>query len=346
MSSTNSSASSSPPVKEPTRQNFKRKRGQILQELWSPPQVVDAPVVKSYVPAQPTITGIPVELRLKIYRLVLLVGGVINPYPSYFQGKQKVEGEQALPQVALVHTCRQVYDEAIPILYGENSFRLNVTSADLPVSILLGRNHDLEDEWLERFWRTQASTIQHVVTAYSLADLSPQHMIEISEKVFNSGLHTYPTDSNRAKRQMISDIHVQQGRLQREAWYAKTGLLWDFTNLTSLTLEFQDCYHPSGFPRDETLVTLVKHLVQEYHGERNRKENQKRYSPLKITALGLKTVEEELSAMQQEEYDSVSWPEDWTIVNDPIEREDIVAAYDYFITDDRLRTYEQAYPTA
>ncbi|KAL8922013.1 MAG: hypothetical protein Q9208_005467 [Pyrenodesmia sp. 3 TL-2023] len=357
MSSTDSSASSSAPAEEPTGQSSKRKRSQILQELWAPlpveaPVVNDAPVDKeSAVPATPTFTGIPIELRLKVYRLVLVVGGVINSYPSYFQSSQKVEGEQALPQVALLSTCRQVYDEAVSILYGQNTFRLNVTSADLTVSVLLGRNDDLQDAWLGRFWKTQASTIQHVVTAYNLADLHPQHKVEISEKIFNGyrasrgGIWAYPTNSVRVNQQMMSDIETRQGQLQREAWYAKTGLLWEYTNLKSLTLEFQDCYHPSGFSRDETLVTLIKHLVEEYYGERNRKGGQK-FSPLNTRAVGLKNIAEELSAVQQEEYGSVSWPEEWSIVDEVIEREDIIAAYDHFITDDRLRTYAEAYPTA
>lgn len=155
---------------------------------------------------------------------------------------------------------------------------------------------------------------------------------------------SYPTDSVRAKQQMISVIQTQQEGFQQEAWYEKTGLFWDFTNLRSLTLEFRDCYHPSGFPRDEVLLKVIEHLA-EVLGERNQK-GKKRFAPLKVMALGLKSVKEEFSREQRKEYGSKSWPEGWTVVDDMTEREDIVAAYDYFVTDDRLRTYAQAYPTS
>ncbi|KAL8894873.1 MAG: hypothetical protein Q9207_008380 [Kuettlingeria erythrocarpa] len=280
MSSTNSPSESPAMPKEPAGKKLKRARGQIIKDFFAnkkagpsshPP--ADTPVAKAlFLPAEPTFTGIPVELRLKIYRLVLVVKGVINPYPGYFQSGQQVEEEQTMPSVALLRTCRQLREEAAPILYGQNTFPLNVTSDDLIASVSLGRLDGLQQEWLGSFWTTQASNIQHVVTAFSMADLHPQHKVEISERFFNhyrAGGDTvsYPTDSVRGKHQIISTIQTQQAAFQREAWYVKTGLFWDMTNLRSLTLEFRDCYHPSGFPREEALVVKVEHLG-EVLGER------------------------------------------------------------------------------
>ena len=80
--------------------------------------------------------GLPPEVRLEIYRHLLVHHESIQPQilrnPDYYTGIQRAERaisnirshpvRDFSPETAILRTCRQIYVEAVSILYGENYF--------------------------------------------------------------------------------------------------------------------------------------------------------------------------------------------------------------------------------
>ncbi|KAK0719325.1 hypothetical protein B0H67DRAFT_551711 [Lasiosphaeris hirsuta] len=85
------------------------------------PVVDSAPVSMSSMAVPPSFLRFPPEIRNRIYRLLLVRNGVI---------RARAIGAALSSQ--LLYTCRQVLSEAHPILYGENTWELVITSAHHP----------------------------------------------------------------------------------------------------------------------------------------------------------------------------------------------------------------------
>ena len=64
----------------------------------------------------PLFLRLPPEIRLQIYRYLLH-----SPEPLKMQPRAKASGQLSS---AIIRTCRLLYNEAIAVLYGENSFAL------------------------------------------------------------------------------------------------------------------------------------------------------------------------------------------------------------------------------
>ncbi|KAI4130704.1 MAG: hypothetical protein LQ338_001605 [Usnochroma carphineum] len=253
-----------------------------------------------------TFQTLPGEIRAEIYRMALIVNGVINPYPAYFQPLSKVEGGQDLPQVALLQTCRQIRAEALPTLYGQNTWRLNVQSSELDIDLSepLGAG-ELKEKWIGRFWKTRAADIRHVVTGYDMRDVSPEHQAICSQVAFHEYRSNgdYATDELLARRELDDDIFVRLQRLQNLSWDRKMGdLLSGFTNMTTLTLVFQNCYHPSGFSRSGRLKLALNGLAKGLRHPAGR------YASLHVTVVGLKHDERKWAKL--------SCPGNWRIVGE------------------------------
>lgn len=77
--------------------------------------------------SHPTFTDLPREIRDMIYELCLCVEGDIFPYkphsyPPYEHNKEKG------PTLAMLALSRGTRNEARPVFYGKNIFRLTTTS--------------------------------------------------------------------------------------------------------------------------------------------------------------------------------------------------------------------------
>lgn len=68
---------------------------------------------------QPALLSLPTEIRLGIYRHLL-----IQPLPIRQKGFYEMWSGSDLPTLEhdILRTCRQIHDEALPLLYGENVF--------------------------------------------------------------------------------------------------------------------------------------------------------------------------------------------------------------------------------
>ncbi|KAH8592262.1 hypothetical protein B0O99DRAFT_597308 [Bisporella sp. PMI_857] len=84
-----------------------------------PPPLIStpAPPLQEEAPVQPfAFLALPIEIRLLIYRLLLLSNSAISYIPSRLHP-------------AILATCRQINSEAREVLYGENTFWIGVTSS-------------------------------------------------------------------------------------------------------------------------------------------------------------------------------------------------------------------------
>ena len=84
----------------------------------------------------PSLLGLPPEVRLEIYRHLLVHHESIQPQIlrnlDYYTGIRRAERaisntrshpvRDFSPKTAILRTCRQIYGEAVSILYGENTF--------------------------------------------------------------------------------------------------------------------------------------------------------------------------------------------------------------------------------
>ncbi|KAK3070342.1 hypothetical protein LTR53_010626 [Teratosphaeriaceae sp. CCFEE 6253] len=69
-----------------------------------------------------SFTTLPAEIRNQIYEELLVAGSVINLTALRSQGARSPRTERYGLAVHLLVVCRQVYCEALPILYGQNAF--------------------------------------------------------------------------------------------------------------------------------------------------------------------------------------------------------------------------------
>lgn len=81
----------------------------------------------------PLFTEIPVEIRHMIYRQLLTTLEIIEKAHKHLGSKDTalVDNYQPIPNIdaAVLRTCRLVYSEALPILYGQNTFEFSSANA-------------------------------------------------------------------------------------------------------------------------------------------------------------------------------------------------------------------------
>ncbi|KAL8712056.1 MAG: hypothetical protein Q9225_007013 [Loekoesia sp. 1 TL-2023] len=257
------------------------------------------------IPTRLTFLSLPPEIRIKIYRPLLLVDGIINPYPSSFQPLLKVKPDQALPQVSFLRTCRTIHDDASPILYGRNIFRLNLQSSDLTgIEDLIddeNQHPKLKPEMLTKIWKTKKAQLRHIVTGFDMRDVTSKHLVTISDTY----AHRFD-DANQTFPQSFLDADVFETReiVQRWVWDLKLDLVREF-HLTALMVEFDHCYHPNGFPRRHQLRYLLNNVIEaafrvRYSSSSPGSSEDSSAVPTQITVTGFKNDEERQLCRGQE----------------------------------------------
>ena len=92
-----------------------------------------SPPKPKYQPACPLFSAIPVEIRFMIYRHLLKSPEPIDNVHKQLGAKDTalVDNYHPIPCVdaAILRTCRLTYLEALPVLYGQNTFIFSSSSA-------------------------------------------------------------------------------------------------------------------------------------------------------------------------------------------------------------------------
>ncbi|KAL8977996.1 MAG: hypothetical protein Q9177_006516 [Variospora cf. flavescens] len=254
MASNSRHAPSPPPSKTKTTGGYQLTHGRS-QEPTACPQIESLTATERHHPVHggftplsesTTLLTLPPEIRNYIYSLSLVVSGTINPYPAEHQPPKKVEGDQDLPTVALLQTCRKIREETLPVLYGQNTWRLNVVSSTLDVE-------DPIDEMHRMIWDPQTPAIRSVITAYSIYDVSC-HARSISDITSIDGCPAPELTKDILLARMKCD------RLLRGMWNVKIGVLKVFVQLKTLLLDFENCYSFGGLPRFQLLQDVLHGL--------------------------------------------------------------------------------------
>lgn len=91
------------------------------------------PVIPKSQPGCSLFTAIPVEIRHIIYRHLLVTLDTIERAHKHLGSKDTalIDNYQPIPHIdaAVLRTCRLVYSEALPILYGQNTFGFSSANA-------------------------------------------------------------------------------------------------------------------------------------------------------------------------------------------------------------------------
>lgn len=259
-------------------------------------------------PTKPTFLTLPREVRLEILRLLLIIDSPINPYPAYFYASLKVRPGLSLPQASLLQVCRSIHDEAAILLYGGNTWILDVQSLALSVNDG-GLSALFDREWTQStFWKTKSHLINNVMTTYHLLDVIPQHLAFISQ--WTADEMGVSDDDDESRRDFADRVNEDRDRLQLWTWEAKLKVLKQ-CNLKTLRIDFDHCYFPSGHDRRRALKAISSGLkapsTLTYTESLDAESGNISVRPTRVTITGLKSpLEEEL----------FMGPERWTIVNE------------------------------
>lgn len=76
---------------------------------------------------------LPLDLRSSIYTLCLVVPGNVVHYPEYYSHDKlsDYKDRKLMDFLSLLYVSKQVHEEAAPIFYGQNTFRVTATAMDL-----------------------------------------------------------------------------------------------------------------------------------------------------------------------------------------------------------------------
>lgn len=91
------------------------------------------PVTPKHQPACPLFAAVPIEIRYMIYRQVLTILEPIEKAHKHLGSKDTalLDSYKPIPHIdaAVLRTCRLVYSETLPILYGLNTFEFSSANA-------------------------------------------------------------------------------------------------------------------------------------------------------------------------------------------------------------------------
>ena len=90
-------------------------------------------VIPKEQPECPLFTTIPVEIRHLIYHQLLTTPDTIEKAHKHLGSKDTalVDNYQPIPGIdaAILRTCRLIYSETLPVLYGQNTFDFSSANA-------------------------------------------------------------------------------------------------------------------------------------------------------------------------------------------------------------------------
>lgn len=188
---------------------------------------------------------LPREIRDIIYELCLCLDGILIPYPDLIESEgEKIKSHEL--NVALLALNKQIREEALPILFGKNTWRITANEVDL------AENHasSLEDGTIDTLWHRYGSHIQNV-------DLKYMHTIFPPEALTDAIHYAHQTlPGNRGQR--ADNIHANARMELYSCWETIGAALGCCQNIKSLNIDIADLYCPIGCCRKEIVRNLFR----------------------------------------------------------------------------------------
>lgn len=174
--------------------------------------------------------GCPREVRDMIYDLVLVGDSEILPYPGTWELKA---ASKPHPSPALLAVSKKLADEARPILYGKNHWRLPALSRHISIFTL----HPM--------------LFRDVTSAFDGRDLSENHKAHLALRC-----HSTPDSNfrvNNVEAAKARQIHTMYLADISADWSCKHALLYRMQGLRSLVINVAGLLCPSGCCRYKVL---------------------------------------------------------------------------------------------
>lgn len=197
--------------------------------------------------SKPTISNFekfPREIREMIYELCLCVDGILTPYPDCSMADYRPKVKERTPEAALLALNKQIRDEAIPILFGKNIWRITANE----VYLTENDASSLENGEVDTLWHRYGSHMQKVDLGYTRTPYPPEHL----RCTINHAHEEFPND--RSARTGI--IHDQAKVYLESSWVAVAEALSCCPNIRSLNIDIGDLYCLVGCCRTNIVRSL------------------------------------------------------------------------------------------
>ena len=173
--------------------------------------------------------SMPKEMRDHILVLCLLVDGTINPYPAFYEDKDRFANCNRKPDLGLLKVNKVLNFEATDIFYGMNTWQL---SSPRPL--------DFPPFKKDLMWNLHRDRISHLRLLMDMRDHRPDIVLEAARK----------TDDRRLKgdqRTVFIHDHCSKGALETWRWKM---LMKKYIKPLTLEIDMKHMYCPTGCCRD------------------------------------------------------------------------------------------------
>lgn len=199
--------------------------------------------LKSF-PKMSHFLNLPTEVRFIIFGYCLIIGE-INPYPRNYDRQEPMRSLQRKPDIALLQVNKLIRAEAEIVLYGKNVWRLSW------------------DEWNRPLWVVSEKLVRKLIISFDVRDLDTGEMLEL--------ILAARDPANDIQFETLGDKCHEYGcdSLVNEKWAWKMAVASKMM-LTDLTLDFTNCFCPSGCCRliDQLDIFLEMYwATYEFHPE-------------------------------------------------------------------------------
>jgi len=202
--------------------------------------------------------GFPREVRDMVYEHALCVDGVLAPCEEIFKVNGDYRGPP--PTVALLATNRQIRKEALPVLFGKNTWR--ITSGAKKLKFRYKREGEGESEY-KRALELASVRGGSATLLGRYGELIRRVVLDCNFQ--DTGDHTNDvTNIHDSVVSMVSDermkrLHYQSVRRSISCWTEKQYIFWHICEVTSIVIDISHLYCALGCCRLDMIKGLFRH---------------------------------------------------------------------------------------
>ena len=182
----------------------------------------------------------------------MCVEGDLVPYPEPFQTDYETDYKGPKPTVALLSLNKQIRYEALPVLFGKNSWRITFVPARLNIPDIRWDQLPLDPR--RSFWGMFRPLIHHAVCRYSYRNVNAKLCTQDRRDVYNST--DIMDEGERAQR-----IHWFDCDNMKAGWMTMNLAIFKMTNLKTLEIYIDDLFCPAGCRREGPITTFFAYYA-------------------------------------------------------------------------------------
>ncbi|CAO1602201.1 MAG: hypothetical protein LQ349_008599 [Xanthoria aureola] len=235
---------------------------------------------------------LPAEIRNQIYELCVVVDGTINPYPAPSYDRPIVTKGQSKPLVALLRVSKLVNAEARPILYGRNTWHLNLNCVDIGQYQAAFMRQTLWENINSP--RLAHTPIGHVTMMFSFRDLNSEKLRSVYTAWARTQHLRQPGNNPPTPPMKIAHHHLWQ--VLCNIWHLKARAFVELVNRPQppkkLTLDFTECYCQAGCCRPvnrvlDILMLMPRHWPTGFASDARKTAYMERLRNIRVDITGI-----------------------------------------------------------